>query len=553
MYIKIVTNTMDNAFGQVVQWITQARAAGLSDTQIADQLKAQGWSPEQVSQVLKPLTPTPAPLPTHALPSDIAAAMSGKSVPHGTGPTQQGVPSAAQPAATPGVPLPGPITLYRATFANYASRFGYYLGYGAIAGALSIGITLGLGWLLISTVFSNFLSISSAPSSTSIVVYIAILVAVYFGMILLNTLTATWLWSAIGLTVMAPDGQRQFFAIFTSAVKRIRHIFWANLIVGYILAGFMVLAVLIAAAGGLGMSYFNLYDLPDYLFPILGTILFVTTLSWIGTYLVYTPFVALTGNGRGVHAVRESQTIVHGLWWRTFGRLAAIVAPIIGFTVLAQIIIVLLNLDSIIPTIALTLIDVMFFLPIFITYTLGMYNTAANYRQQAKPAGRVSTVSMIVAATLGWLLVVGSLIWAFISFRSYAQPYDDVYFDDSQAPLNSNTPSFGTNTNAGSAEADADLQRSMDLFGLQWALASYRMEKNAFPAKLSDLAPGYVEKIPVDPQTNLPYAYAVTSNGKDFSLCATLATGKNECVHDPNAGTESNSNAAPDANSNVGQ
>ncbi len=44
-----------------MQWIAQARAAGLSDTQIAEQLAQQGWQANQIHEILTPQKPTPTP------------------------------------------------------------------------------------------------------------------------------------------------------------------------------------------------------------------------------------------------------------------------------------------------------------------------------------------------------------------------------------------------------------------------------------------------------------------------------------------------------------
>lgn len=54
---------MDNAYEGVMQWISQARAAGLSDIQITEQLKAQGWQADQVQKILAPVAQPPSVAP----------------------------------------------------------------------------------------------------------------------------------------------------------------------------------------------------------------------------------------------------------------------------------------------------------------------------------------------------------------------------------------------------------------------------------------------------------------------------------------------------------
>lgn len=506
---------------QYAEWLAAVRQQGMNDEDIAQQLRSAGWTDQQITALLSPSTPVqPAPQEIPAAP-----------------------PSAAPDPAPPTTlvaELPGPIAIFRATFASYATRFGYYLGYGVLAGLVTFAVTFAATWLVIFAFIDN--ALTGGLTSGSPITYIILFFALYLGVLLLNTLVATWLWSAIGLTVMTPDGQRRFFGILVAALKHVRHIFWANLIVGYVLSGFTILAIAIATFGTVASYALDMYDIPGYLFPILGVVLFFTTIAWIGTYLVYTPFAALLGNGRGLHAVRESQAIVHGMWWRTFGRLAAVLGPMVAITIIAYIILALLDINSIIPSLIIALLDVGLLLPIFITYTLGMYNTAANYRQQVLPVSRTSTTSMIIAASLGWVVVIGIFVWTFIGARSIMQPYyDDQFIDTSlyDAPeFDSDPIPFNGNTNASS---NPDTIRSMDIFELQFAIEMYKAQEDRFPQNYAALLGTYIEEIPVDPVTNTPYSYTLTNGGENYNLCATLTSGEKQCVQSYTVTSNTNS------------
>ncbi len=73
--------------------------------------------------------------------------------------------------------------------------------------------------------------------------------------------------------------------------------------------------------------------------------------------------------------------------------------------------------------------------------------------------------------------------------------------------------------------AQLDQERVSDLGGIQWQLVNYWQRKQVLPATLNDLndpISGYV--IPVDPETNTPYEYAVkNATSLQFELCATFS------------------------------
>ncbi len=377
---------------EIQSWLNQARAAGLSDVQIREQLTTRGWLPDQIGQVLNPATPTQTvppkmpPAPAHQVPNE-------------------------QPTASTPAIFPGPIALYRATFINYWPRMLYYVGYSVIAAITMAIVTGGFLFLAFYLAIGPVISGIETGSTNGMYVLIGGFIIGYLLLLALNTLIATWLWSVTSITAMTGDGQHHFFSIFTQAIRRVPHVLWTNLIVGYILSGITMLALPVILLGVAGIASL-MNGLGSFLFFIIGGVgLFVAIFAWIGTYLIYAPFVAMVGNARGFKAIQQSQTLVRGMWWRTFGRVAAIVLPTFVITVLLETLFYFTRVPQTLSSLILAIINIVLITPVFITYTLGMYNTAAQYQQNTRPTAHTSAMSLLIVASLGWLLAIGAAVY----------------------------------------------------------------------------------------------------------------------------------------------
>lgn len=64
---------------------------------------------------------------------------------------------------------------------------------------------------------------------------------------------------------------------------------------------------------------------------------------------------------------------------------------------------------------------------------------------------------------------------------------------------------------------------------IQRALANFQQATGSFPSSLNQLVPKFLESIPLDPATNKPYRYLLTTNGDDYSLCPQYAETSNSC------------------------
>lgn len=64
-----------------------------------------------------------------------------------------------------------------------------------------------------------------------------------------------------------------------------------------------------------------------------------------------------------------------------------------------------------------------------------------------------------------------------------------------------------------------DIARSADMSALQGAMLQYRIEKGIYPGSLSELVPGFIPEVPVDPKTGEPYEYEQLRNGNSYKLC----------------------------------
>lgn len=360
---------------QFQSWLQQARTSGMTDEQIRQQLLSTGWTDVQIKAVFAG-TPIPEKLETK---NGIA----------GVG------------------------TLYAAAFKNYGSRFVNYLVYGVIASIVEAAIIVG-GGILVAQVInlgSNpFISRYSSNNTSFILPFVAIiLIALIF--LAATVVVYTWLWAANAITISTTNPLQNIFRIAGDAFRRIGQIWWANFIVGFILSGFGFIAYIGAALVGISIAVIS----SSFLIALIAVLIYFALLAWIGTYLMFTGYVVITEQKRGMHAVLMSHALVQGNWWRIFGRLVAYFAP-------AGVLILLLtwlagSFGDIgwIASLIVSVISGVVLTPIGVTYMYGVYNTLRVEKIGVQESGKKTAVALLIAGGLGWLIVIAFLVFAFFS------------------------------------------------------------------------------------------------------------------------------------------
>ena len=75
-----------------------------------------------------------------------------------------------------------------------------------------------------------------------------------------------------------------------------------------------------------------------------------------------------------------------------------------------------------------------------------------------------------------------------------------------------------------------DSVRKSDLREIQNALNLYIEDNQTYPEILSELSPGYLNKLPKDPSTGNNYLYAVSQDGNRYELNAILELNHDEAA-----------------------
>jgi hypothetical protein len=83
-------------------------------------------------------------------------------------------------------------------------------------------------------------------------------------------------------------------------------------------------------------------------------------------------------------------------------------------------------------------------------------------------------------------------------------------------------------------ERSLDARRRADLSTIKVQLEMYAMDhEEKYPTSIVDLPTKYLENIPLDPGTGVPYRYESDKDQKGYKICAILSTGE-ECQSSPN-------------------
>ncbi|MDP2789580.1 MAG: hypothetical protein Q8O51_00425, partial [bacterium] len=345
--------------------------------------------------VLTPIAPPSPPAPTHATPADIAAAITGHRVE-----------TVAQPT-TPSAQVTWPTTMstiFRSAFQNYGERLLTHLGYGVIAVVVSGVLVFGLtgGTMLLFNQFNSYAYTSPSPLTFGAIVFV-----LYSITLLIMTTIGTWLWSCITISASTTDANRHFLTIAKEATRRIPQVWVANFVCVFILGGAVTLASTMSGLGSIALASILDIDSMTFIIPIGIFLLAIGIASWIGTYLSFTPFIALAGRARGLRAILVSDAMVRGSWWRIFGWMVAYVAPAFVLSFLVSFLLDQLDSSGILPSVISSILIYGFLLPFGITYALGVFNAVSAQKPNVEPAGRGTAIALLTIGGIGCLLVFG--------------------------------------------------------------------------------------------------------------------------------------------------
>jgi hypothetical protein len=232
-----------------------------------------------------------------------------------------------------------------------------------------------------------------------------------------------------------------------------------------------------------------------------GFVLFVVPGVIFFVYFSLATFVLVAEDLKGMNALLKSREYARGVWGPVFWRLI--------FITLISIIIYF------VPTIILALLRVPFaeqivqFVMGLVIGPLSMGYLFFVYRNLKSMKG-----DMVFAPTKGrkakYIIIgiIGVLIIPVLLLSTVLVSLD-------------------------SAQGKArDASRTAYLNQLSAGLEIYHIYNGRYPATLDELSPEYIEKIPVDPKTSLPYKYE-SQDGQSYELCAQKEDETEECISFP--------------------
>lgn len=257
--------------------------------------------------------------------------------------------------------------------------------------------------------------------------------------------------------------------------RKIGSIFWVGLLSGIIV-----------------MGGYLLFIIPGIIFAV-----------WFSLAL----YIVIAEGLGGMNAILKSKEYVRGYWWEVFWRFIFIGLVIFGINIIVML------MGLVIPVLPNLLM--IFVTPLTIIYSFLVYK---NLKAIKEAKGEIKSefssgekIKFILAGLAGIILVFGFIFGSIVLVSLNSVPHRVM---------------------------DASRQSSMQ--SLQAPLMIYADDHNGlYPSSLQQLViekemysdSSYLDTIPVDPKTKLPFEYRQLKGGKDFELCAILDSGAKKCIN----------------------
>lgn len=468
-------------------WLQQAHAAGLSDMQIHDQLKAAGWPDEKISQVLTGVYSQQA--------EDEAIGQIAKEfAPKGTMPqatqqqtqTQQASsqPTATQPAAAQTAPqaaptappseLPGIFDLIPYAWKIFSGRIGTFIAIAVIMLLVGAVIYAGGFFGIIASIGGGLYFFDSPTLSIG-----AFILPFLIGIIMSVAWSFIFAFSTAAI-ITAINTNKQSMStgsVLGTAMKLIIPYWWLSIVLWFFVTG-------------------------------------ATFLMWVpglifGVWFSFALFLPASENVRGFQALLKSKEYVRGRWWPVFGRLLGFYAMVVSALMIINTGLMLImwfigfasnSSGTYFVTIILSYLIIgavgAAFMPFSFCYNYALYQSVRTARAGTVVDTRsTNKKGLLATAIIGWVvipIVIGTIV--FISYMALD----------------------------GARDKARDATRKSDVSQLRTALVLYYDDYTRYPSTLDDVAGDYIYRIPTDPTTSLGYDYSVSSDGMSFTLCADL-------------------------------
>jgi hypothetical protein len=258
----------------VQQWLKQAHEAGLSNEQIRQQLITNGWSSEQIAELL--YTPAARYANTYHPINQQAGLQSGP---------LNLVGSAGQSNTGQ---LVGIKELFSQTWNIFKSRLGQFVLLGLIFLVIEIVFYLITYFLVIGGMLGGIFTIFASDNQT--IQYIIGFI-VGFGMVagigVIGSFIFSWFYSAFLQSIHTHEQKIPLDIIMKQSFKLMLPVWWITIIIGFLVTGANALLVV-------------------------GTI--------FGVWFCFAPFVRVVEGESGMNALLKSKEYVRNYWWAVFGR-----------------------------------------------------------------------------------------------------------------------------------------------------------------------------------------------------------------------------------------
>lgn len=239
-----------------------------------------------------------------------------------------------------------------------------------------------------------------------------------------------------------------------------------------------------------------------------GFLLFIIPGIILAIWFSLALYILAAEDRRGMNALFRSKQMVQGYWWPVFGRF--LVLGLIGFAIMVPFMIAEIMLEGVENAGAIEILQIfqgvisMLFSAFAMVFGFLLYENLKAVKGELpfEKSGMGRKLKYLAVGFIG-IFLIGALLVGIV-FVSLS----------------------------GARESAREAKRDADIRNLTSAVEFYYAENGTYPSSLEQAKGEFLQDIPRDPTTGLPYEYFVTRSGEGYILCADFQNRQEKCLNE---------------------